>query len=321
MRTITIGESSKRFSRIALGTTYFGTTIKRETCFDLLDTFIAHGGTTIDTARVYGQQDYGLPSASEELIGSYLRSRGCRDELAVVTKGAHPAADGRSRITYGDLSLDVHQSLEALGLDRIDLYFLHRDNPAMAVEEIVDIVDEACPSELIARIGVSNWTVARLEAANAYAKRRNLRQFCASQIQWSLAWATSESMGDPTIVCMDDPSLSWYAAHDVAVFAFSSQAKGMFTKAIEQGEEHLNEKIRRRFLNDENRKRIERVRRLSAENSMAVAPLVVSYITSSPFPSVAIVGCSTPAQLEDTLIASDLRLDQDQRRFLVEGAQ
>ncbi len=73
MRYISIEGNSKKFSTIALGSTYFGTHINEKTSYALLDEFANQGGTTIDTALVYGQENSNSIGKSEKIIGKWLK--------------------------------------------------------------------------------------------------------------------------------------------------------------------------------------------------------------------------------------------------------
>src|SRR5690606_21816246 len=101
---------------------------------DLLDAVYEHGGRTIDTAHGYGG------GKSERALGAWLASRGVRDEIVILGKGAHPY-DGRKRVTPEDITSDLHESLERMGIDVIDLYVLHRDDPDLPVGPIVEILN------------------------------------------------------------------------------------------------------------------------------------------------------------------------------------
>ena len=320
MKYCTIDTSGTRFSRIAYGTTYIGTVIDTHTSLRLLERFVELGGTTIDTARVYGQNATGQLSVSEQLIGEFLRSSGMRNQLAIVTKGAHPdIPTKRGRLSRNDLQQDLKQSLDALGCSHIDLYFLHRDDPTIPVEEVVDMVDDVCDPRLVTSVGVSNWSIPRIERARAYAEANGKRPFIASEIQWSLASCTPESYGDTTVVCADNQIVNWHESQQFPLFAFSSQAKGLFSKSIAHGRQALNKKIRNRFLTPENWQRVERAGLLAQQLGTTVASVVLSYITSSSFPSIAIIGSSTIEQLEDSLENCDLVLSEEQRSFLLSG--
>jgi len=306
-------------SKIVLGSTYFGTTISEEHALTMLDRFVEHGGTTIDTARVYGQTTPGGPSASEQVIGLWMQKNGMRDKVVLATKGVAPEPSGKSRFSYKNLMLDIERSQDELRTDHFDFWFCHRDDVRIPVDEIMDMFAPLVDARIIRNLGASNWTVDRIEAANRYAEKRNLPRFVTSEIQWSLATSTPESWGDPSLVCMNDTQLGWYRKQGMPIFAYSSQAKGLFSKAIELGFDGLNEKSRQRFLTEENARRVERVKKLSEEMKVSAAAIAVGYITSERPASVAIVGCSSVDQLDDSLSASDLMLSPDQVAYLVGG--
>ena len=107
----------------------------------------------IDTAHVYEGGD------AERLLGQWFRDRpGVRERVVLVTKGAHPDGD-RVRVTPADIASDLSDSIERLG-GPVDLYLLHRDDPAVDVGELVDALDAHRRAGDIGAFGVSNWTLA-----------------------------------------------------------------------------------------------------------------------------------------------------------------
>lgn len=300
-------------SKIALGSTYFGTTIDKKTTEALLDAFAGANGTTIDTARGYGD------GSSERVIGSWMRETGMRTHMVLVTKGLHNNADGSSRFSHRNLAHDIETSQEALGCESFDIWFFHRDNPSIPVGEIIEMISPYVQSGIIKTLGASNWSTERIEEANKYADDHDLPCIGISEIQWSLARSTPKSWDDLSLVCMDDESLEWYRNSGMPVFAFSAQSKGFFSKAIAHGIEGLSEKSRLRFLNPENARKIERVRVLSEMTQLSPAAIAIGYLTSGKPESVAIVGCSSVAQLYDTLSGADVHLSPSQISFLETG--
>ena len=301
MRTLTIG--SLELSRIILGTSYFGTNLSESVAFDLMDTYLALGGRTIDTARVYGAWDAAGIGAAERVVGAWLAAR--RPEgVTLITKGAHPPKGDMtaSRLSRDCILDDAARSAETLG--RVpDLWFLHRDDVTRPVEEIAESMAALTAAGLARYVGASNWRAARIEAYNAYALAHGLPCFVCSQIQWSLAVTTPEAYGDPTLVCMNDEEYAWYRAHRFPVLAFSSQAKGFFSKAIAGGLDSLPEKAKKRFATPENLARLEQVRAECARTGRSPAAVALSYITENEVPGCAIVGCSSVEQLKDSLSA------------------
>lgn len=297
-------------SKIVLGTCYFGTDIPEDVSYDMLDAYYAAGGRTLDTARAYGQDADGR-SASEQTVGNWIQTRGLREEITLVTKGGHPHFSDMhaSRLSEAEIYADFEASLRDLSADRVDVYFLHRDDASIPVGRIMDILDRLVKEGRVRALGASNWSVSRILEANAYALEKGKTPFTVSQIQWSLAASTPEAWNDDTLVCMTDEEYAAYLRAGIPVMAYSPQAKGIFSKYIAGGEAALGHKIRERFLTEENLRRIERVRTLSELSGLSPAAVALAYITCNPLEGFAIVGCSSVAQLRDSLSAADLELN------------
>lgn len=322
MKSITLFENSKNpleVSRLSLGCDYYGLERPEEEAFRILDTYYELGGRFLDTAHVYGQEKAGAASHSEQTVGKWISANGLEGKVIISDKGAHPDRNNMkvSRINEKSIREDLLSSLEALRVDQLDIWFLHRDNPDMPVGEIVDLVSELVDQGYIKHLGVSNWTAERISQALTYAKEHNKHPFEISQVQWSLAISTPDSWDDPTIVCMNDKEQDWYKETQFPVMVFSPQAKGLFTKVIRDGAASIPEKICRRFLLEENLGRIERCRKLSMEKEINAAGICLSYLTSAPFPVMPIIGCSSPQQVKDSMEFADIVLNESEREFLI----
>jgi len=305
MESLTIAQNVM-ISKIILGSCYFDNGITKDESMKMMDIYYEHGGRTIDTARLYAEW---LPNkdASERVIGNWLKTKK-RGDITIVSKGGHPPLSDmhKGRLTKNDLEHDLSKSLEALQTSYIDAYLLHRDDINTPVSDIMDTLDVFVKQGRVKALGASNWTLNRILQANKYAVQNGKTPFSVSEIQWSLARCTSEDFGDDTIVCMSDNEYNGYLKANIPVLAFSSQAKGMFSKILNEGENALNDKIRKRFLTDENRRRIEQVKRLCQKQDCSAAAAALSYITKNPLPAAAIVGCSNTLQLEDSLTAKNI---------------
>ena len=297
-----------KMSKNVIGTTYFGTEFDKDKSFTLLDRYFELGGNCIDTARCYAQWLDGGDSASEKMVGLWLQSRNAREKTILSTKGAFPAKDGTKRVNPESIREDIGQSLECLKTSYIDVYFLHRDDLNADICDVMSTLNEYVQNGTIRVLGASNWTVDRIEYANNIAKVNNFTSFSISQIHWNAAYATPESLNDPTLVCMNDKEYSWYLKNEFPVMAFSSQAKGLFSKAIERGVDSLNEKIVDRFLCDRNIAKIEWVKAYCEKHSVSPATVVLSYINSNPVPAASIIGCSSIEQLEDSMNDTDFSM-------------
>lgn len=305
-------------SRVILGSTYFGTTIDEAHAFALMDLYYELGGRTIDTARVYGAWTGNIGDA-EKTIGRWLSMRGHQD-IRIITKCAHPAPDDRSkgRLDPKSIREDMERSADALGRAP-DWTLLHRDDVSRPVEEILESLNGSLSDGLTRHIGCSNWTVDRINEANAVAGAHGLTGFTLSEILWSLGNTTPALQGDETLVCMNDKEYHGYLDNQIPVLAFSSQAKGYFSKIIAGGEEALSPKSRSRFSLPVNADRLERLSEFCRERGLSPAAVVLACITCNTLPACAIIGCSNEVQLADSMTAADLTLSPKEVRWLFDG--
>ena len=238
-------KDSLKLPALSFGTASFERSDSDEVYFELLDTFYKCGGRCIDTARVYcSWLEEGLDS-SEGVIGRWMRARGNRDDIILCTKGGHPPIGEmeRSRLSRAELEYDISRSLEVLGTDHIDVYFVHRDDERIPVEEIMPILNDFHRSGRARFLGASNWTAARIEAANKFAVENGMEPFRVSQINYSLAHSSTDTFGDPTVVCMNLREFKWYQRNQFPVMAYCPQAKGFFREA---GARRVDEESARR---------------------------------------------------------------------------
>ena len=162
-------------STFGLGTIGWGTKLRGEELDRFYDAFRAAGQNFFDSAHVYAFWLPGGAGASERALGEIVRRRGDRNSVILATKGGHPPMkggyDGPDQYLSPEvLARDVAESLERLGVNAIDLYFLHRDD-SRAHGEIMDALHEHVVSGRMRELGASNWTTARIEEANRYAPR------------------------------------------------------------------------------------------------------------------------------------------------------
>jgi len=137
----------------------------------------------IGTARVYSDWISGETGRSENLIGRWLKSRGCREQMQISTKGGHPPMDQLTRVRMGKAELihDIDLSRKALGIDTIDLYWLHRNDPNQPGGQLLGMLESFREKGWIAAYGASNFSTQRLEKAHRYAQEQGITGFSASQ--------------------------------------------------------------------------------------------------------------------------------------------
>lgn len=300
---------------ISLGTSQSGLTMDRPAAYRMFDAYVAAGGNFIDTARVYTDWLPGERSASEKAIGEWLRLRRNRAELVIATKGGHPDLESMHtpRLSPAKITGDLEASLRHLGVETIDLYWLHRDDPDRPVNDILETLAKQAQAGKIRYYGCSNWCTGRIREAQDYAITYDLPGFAASQMMWSLAVVDPEALSDDTIAPMDSEMLAYHLDTCLPAIPFSSQAGGLFTKLAEGRGTPEGEGPYRSPLNHA---RLGRILSLSGETGFTITQIVLGYLLSQPFFTLPVIGPRTLEQLSDSLTAAEIHLTPEQVAFL-----
>lgn len=315
MRYGTVAGVDKPISRLVQGTVMLEEA-NRERSFALLDAVYALGGTTFDTARDYGN------GAAERSLGTWIRERGLRDRVAIISKGAHPRG-GRARVTPEDITADLHESLGHLGVDRIDLYLLHRDNPAVPVGPLVETLNEHHRAGKIGAFGGSNWAHERVREANDYAAARGLAPFTISSPNFSLA----EQVRPPWDGCLTvsgpqgEAARAWYREQRMPLFTWSSLAGGFFSGRFSRDNldsftSNLDRLCVDSYCVEANFRRLDRARALAEERGLTIPQIATAYVLNQPDDIYALVGCATGEEFRQNAEASDLTLSETELAWL-----
>jgi len=310
---------------IGLGTGSYGTAIPEDRALRLMDLYVESGGNFIDTAHVYAAWVEGGEGASERTIGKWLASRGARSDVLIATKGAHPDIRTRARRMNAEaVRSDLHESLDRLGTDRVDLYWLHRDDLAVPVGEILSWLNEHVDAGLVRAIGCSNWLADRQRAAAAWAESHGKLGFCASQVRWSLADFHLPPGDSGSDMCsMDEEMLAYHRRTRVAVVAYSSQGRGFFSGRYGPGADAaapgFRADVQLQYGTEANFRRLAAAKRLAADRGCSANQIAVAWLLHHPFGVCALTGARTPEQLADSCAAADVSLGEPDLRRLREG--
>lgn len=302
----------KKASVIVMGTGEYGFSKSQIQTNEFLDAYAEMGGNFLDTARIYGDISNGVCGISERAVGNWIAARHNRDGLVIGTKGGHPRVQtmDKGRLDRESLTSDISESLNDLMLDKVDIYWLHRDDVTRPVGDILETLNGFISDGLTGAIGVSNWTPARIREANAYAKEHGLIGFGANQPQFSLA--RQELVEDPTLYQMDAEMYAFHTETGMPCVSFSSQAKGFFIKYYENGPDALPDKAKRRFMTPGNMEIYDKLCALSAETGYSIGTLSLAYLTCNRFDIYPIVGVSSMKQVLALAEAGDAVISLEQ---------
>jgi aryl-alcohol dehydrogenase-like predicted oxidoreductase len=315
MERVALAGTDLCISRICYGTAGLGTAVTGSDVGRLINTFRDEGGNFLDTAHVYGAWALNGTGASERAIGDYVRRNGPGD-LVVATKGGHPPMDGYRRtdcwLAPYRIRADVDDSLGRLGVDAIDLYYLHRDDTRTGVGEVIETLNEEVQCGRIRHLGASNWTWQRLEAANNYAEENDLQGFVVSQVEWSLAHKDSPSPqphGTQTVYVHEE-EVAFHERTGLALAAYTATARGYFAPGTEKRED---------FDNPLSRERRRRAEQLAEEMGLTANQVALAWLMNQSFPVFPITGTQSVQHLRENLGAAHVELSPEQVAWLAGG--
>ena len=284
-----------------------------EAAFELLDAAREAGINCFDCSDHYG----------EEPLGEWLEARGVRNEVVILTKGAHHNR-WRKRVTDFDILHDVHNSLAKLKTDHIELYLLHRDDPTVPVGPLMDALNRCVDEGKLGAIGASNWTVERMEEANEYAAKHGMRGFTVASPNYGLAGQVADPWGGGCVSISgpeNRPAREWYARNRIPVFAYSSMARGLFSGRVRGGEPEsakavMDEPGLKGYACPANFERLRRCEILAAEKGMTVPQIAMGWLFSQPLDVYALVATGRPENVRANAEAANVRLSEAECRWL-----
>jgi aryl-alcohol dehydrogenase-like predicted oxidoreductase len=223
-------------SPLVLGAMMFGTRIDEDTSFAILDRFVERGGVWIDTADCYAfwASESGLGGDSERLLGRWLAARpGVRERVKIATKlGAEPPEPGAWPARREGLSARAVRdafsgSLERLGIDRVDLLWIHQEDRSVPIEETVDALAGLAAD----RVGASNHPAWRIERARAHALSTGAKPFDALQLNATYLRprpGTLPSGVEHRFGVLSDEQRDYATEHDIELWAYTPLLSGAY---------------------------------------------------------------------------------------------
>ncbi|TAK65357.1 MAG: aldo/keto reductase [Dehalococcoidia bacterium] len=311
-----LGRTGLRVPPICLGTMTFGLQCDEATSFAILDRAFEGGVDFIDTADVYPLGgDLTTVGRTEEIVGRWMRDRGNRDRIVLATKcagrvGPGPNDGGLSRY---HIQRAVEASLRRLGTDVIDLYQVHAFDPHVPIDETLRALDDLVRAGKVRYAGCSNYPAWRLGQALAASSRLGINRYETVQPRYNLLYRDIETELLP--LCQSEA---------LGVVVYNPLAGGFLSGKYAKGTEpqdgtrftlgNAGRMYQKRYWNDAQFDAVSTLRGAVEDREKSLASVAVAWVLEQPGITSAIVGASKPAQLDDTLVAADLQLDDELRQ-------
>jgi aryl-alcohol dehydrogenase (NADP+) len=310
-----LGSSDLQVHPLCLGGNTFGWTTGPDASFAVLDAYVAAGGNFIDSADVYAKWVPGSAGGdSERLLGEWLRRGSAPADLVIATKVGSgtedvPAGLGRTQILAG-----CDASLRRLGVERIELYYAHRDDPGTPLAETMAAFGELVQAGKVAHVAASNYSAARLAEALAVSEANGLVSYTALQPQLNLV-ERDEYPDELARVCLD---------HDLGVAVYSALASGFLSGKYRPGQpvpaSDRAGGVTSGYLADERAVALLDAATAVAERKGApVAAISIAWVLAQPGVTSAIASATNPQQLGELLRAVAVELGEADLAELTEG--
>jgi aryl-alcohol dehydrogenase (NADP+) len=289
----------------------FGLQCDEKTSFAILDRAVDGGIDFLDTADVYplgGTLD--TVGRTEEIIGRWLRERGNRDRLVIATKCAAQMGAGANDfgLSRQHIIAACDASLRRLGIDHIDLYQVHAYDPDVPPEETMRALDDLVRAGKVRYAGCSNYPAWRLAAALDASARLGITRYDSLQPRYNLLFREIET-----------ELLPLARSHGLGVIVYNPLAGGFLSgkyrreDAPPEGTRFtLGTAARRyqqRYWQDAQFDAVDMLREIAAGRGIDMAALAIAWVIAQPGVTSAIVGASSPQQLDAALEAAQLDID------------
>ncbi|MER7931960.1 MULTISPECIES: aldo/keto reductase [unclassified Streptomyces] len=304
MQYRTLGRTGVQVSALALGAMNFGAIGRttQEEATAMVDAALEAGINLIDTADMYGQGE------SEEMVGKAIAGR--RDDVVLATKAGLPMGDERNHrgASRRWLVTELENSLRRLGVDHVDLYQIHRWDPATSDEETLSALTDLQRAGKIRHFGSSTFPAYRIVQGQWTAHERRLSRYVTEQPSYSILQRGIEAHVLPVT-----------EEYGMGVLAWSPLASGWLSGAVRKGRSITTSRSRLRpegfdLALPANQARLDAVERLAAvaeEAGLTLIQLALGFVTAHPAVTSALIGPRTRDHLDSQLAAADTVLPAD----------
>ena len=306
-----LGQSGLSVRPFVLGGNVFGMTADRVASFAVLDRFVERGGGMIDTADVYSAWVPGHKGGeSESMMGAWLKASGARDSILIATKvGMMPGG-----LKPDAIRAAAQGSLDRLGVDVIDLYFAHKDDPDVPLDEVLGAFAELVDAGTVRAIGASNFSADRLAEALRVAEEAGLPRFTVVQPELNLL-DRAQYEGALQDLCI---------AEGLGVVTYFSLASGYLSgkyRSVDDiGQSARGPRVKP-YVEGKGPAMLAAMDRIAAETGATLSQIALAWVAAQPGVTAPIASATSVAQLDEIMDSEDIILTAEQLGLLTEAGR
>ena len=286
----------------------FGTLNDYEESAQLADLYVNAGGMFIDTGNSYNQWSaHGKGGESEVVVGRWLRERGNRDDLFIASKvgfGYEEVPDGLAAST---IISECEKSLKRLGVDYLDLYYGHKDDPRTPLEETLGAFQKLVQAGKVRFVGASNCRAWRLADADAIATAQGWAGYTC--IEQRFTYLRPNAGGDFGVQRLINPDLMSYCdARGKTMLPYTPLLRGAYVRP--------ERPIPETYAGPDTEARKAALRQVAQELDATLNQVVLAWMMHRQPPLLPVFSGGRPEHMKENLGALDLALSPEQMATL-----
>lgn len=306
----TLGDSQLSVATLVLGGNVFGWTADESSSFRILDAFVDSGGNMIDTADVYSAWVPGHQGGeSETVIGRWLkRDPAKRDKVLIATKVGFMAG-----LAPGTIASSCDASLNRLGIETIDLYYHHKDDPAVPLVDSLGAMNALVKAGKIRAIGLSQYESDRLDEAMRVATTLGFTRPCVLQTWYNLVERAK----------LEGPLRDTAMKHGLGILPFYGLANGFLTGKY-RSREDLTKSTRgdrvTGYLEGKGMRVLAALDQIGAETGAPLSAVALAWTNAQPGVAATLASATSVDQLAELIVSMQLQLSAEQIARLDEAS-
>jgi len=305
-----LGNTDLQTAPIVFGGNVFGWTLNEKESFRILDEFVDAGFNTIDTANVYSRWVPGNEGGeSETIIGKWMKERGNRDKMTVITKVGSDMGQGHRDLSEKHILKAVEDSLRRLRTDAIDLYLSHWDDENTPVEETLGAYGKLIKAGKVRFIGASNLPPERLKESLNASMQNGLPRYEVFQPEYNLFDRQGFEEGVAP-VCREE---------GLGVITYFSLAKG-FLSGKYRSKDDLGKSVRgggvEGYLNERGFRILKALDELAAKYEVSQAAVALAWLIHQPDVTAPIASATKSSHLEAFTEAVQMKPEPEDMQLL-----
>lgn len=312
MDYIKLGKTGLDISPVAIGAMTYGDpkrghpvwSLAEEESRPLIRHAIENGINFFDTANMYSQ------GSSEEILGRALKDFANRDDVVIATKLRHPMRPGPNGkgLSRKAILTEIDHSLRRLGTDYVDLYQIHRNDPATPLEETLEALHDIVKAGKVRYLGASSMHAWEFSKALHMQKANGWARFVSMQDHYNLLAREEEREMLP--LCADE---------GVGTIVWSPLARGRLARGwdeakatLRSGNDPFADMLYTGLTRDSDKAVIDAVGKIANGRGVSRAQIALSWLRSNPVVAAPIVGASKKSQIDDAIASLSISLSEEE---------